>query len=577
MDAHSLETLAELLLDWEEGCRRGEERSAAELAREHPGLVAALDARIRILKLAKWLDAPSEAGEGPNDGDPDTDGTGDGAGRLLAGRYRLDRKIATGGFAEVWLAHDGQLDRTVAIKLPRPTRVESAETVLAEARRVARLIHPHILPVHDVGIEKDVCFIVSDYLDGGSLADRLADGPVAVESAVRWIAQVAEALDRAHGEGVIHRDVKPANILLNRQGDAVLGDFGIARAVAGQEPGSPLGTLRYMSPEQFAGRACTPQSDIYSLAVVLHEAICGTLPYDSEDLESFRCSIGSGDGILISPTIPKTLAAVCRKALSYCESERHASAGEFVQQLRKASTSGSRIAWVWPGVAAVSLVCGIAGLSLPRRQGRLDPDVASAGAAAASADLAAIVLQPSGLVPLLLAVGDPSVATLDCRTIGESLPYVVEAVNIRQYREWQEPPLSYFGPLHDGVEAKVVYRFDFPSEVRAVSLRCNCFCVDFRQERGGVGRGASAVDVSIDGESWHTLFDQIDPRDWGKKWILDGPLPDFVQGASSIWLRVRMLTEGCEDGEYSCAQFGRLIPEAPTVLRLVAELGPETE
>jgi len=166
MDAHSLETLAELLLDWEEGCRRGEERSAAELAREHPGLVAALDARIRILKLAKWLDAPSEVGEGGNVGAPDADGTGDGAGRLLAGRYRLDRRIATGGFAEVWLAHDEQLDRTVAIKLPRPTRVESAETVLAEARRVARLIHPHILPVHDVGIEKDVCFIVSDYLDG---------------------------------------------------------------------------------------------------------------------------------------------------------------------------------------------------------------------------------------------------------------------------------------------------------------------------------------------------------------------------------------------------------------------------
>lgn len=576
MDSRTLEMLADLLLEWEEGYRRGEELSAAELAREHPELAAPLAMRIRILKLARWLDVPIEAAEGPDDGEPPP--VCESPSRLLAGRYRLDRRVAIGGFAEVWLAHDEQLDRTVAIKIPKTTRVESADTVLAEARRVARLNHPNILPVHDVGIEKETYFIVSDYLDGGTLADRIGSGPIDSRFAIRWIAQVAEALDLAHRQGMTHRDVKPANIFLNGHGDAVLGDFGIARALAADDADSPLGTLPYMAPEQLAGQPCTPQSDIYSLGVVLHEALSGVLPYESKEPDALWRAITNGDGVRISAVIPKPLAAVCRKALCRNPAGRHPSAMEFAKEVRRAEASQLQ-AWPrWLGVQAMVLL-GISPVLLWCASNyatvfsRLTPVAVPLDQ---GIDLA---IQPSGLVPMLRPTGDPPRVSLECWTVGEMLPYVVEAANVRQYREWQDPPVNYFGPRRDGEEGKLVCRFDFPAPVQCVAVRFEAFCVDFLQDAGGEGRGASSVEISTDGKRWHSLHNHLDPPQWGRRWgLIDEVLPDNVRGAQSIWLRVRFLSSGCPNDDYTVAQVGRPRPDGKSpAFRLVAEIQPASE
>jgi eukaryotic-like serine/threonine-protein kinase len=268
------ELLADLLLRWEELRELGQDTPASELCRELPHLTDELARRIHVLKVTSWLDKPLTDEEPPLDNSSPT-----GEARTLIGRYRLDSLIAEGGFAQVWRGYDLELQRVVAVKVPKPSRLQSADAFMAEARRVARLKHPGIVPVHDVGREGELCFIVSEFVEGGSLGDHLVNGPPSQQQAIRWVIEIADALEYAHLHGVIHRDIKPANILIDHHNRALLADFGIAQSAnkAGKEALS-LGTLRYMSPEQLEGRGADPLSDIFSLGVVLHEALTGKLP-----------------------------------------------------------------------------------------------------------------------------------------------------------------------------------------------------------------------------------------------------------------------------------------------------------
>jgi len=190
MDPRSRELLGDLLIAWEDEYEKGRDIPAAELARDHPELVEPLGRRIRVLRATYWIDHPPDLSDDASGSDPSPPG-----GRVLAGRYRLDERIAVGGFAEVWKAFDAELERVVAVKIPKPSRLARNEAFLHEARRVARLRHPAILPVHDVGPDGDECFIVSEHMDGGSLAGRLAEGPLDPSQALRWTAQIADALD----------------------------------------------------------------------------------------------------------------------------------------------------------------------------------------------------------------------------------------------------------------------------------------------------------------------------------------------------------------------------------------------
>src|SRR5262249_18605700 len=174
------------------------------------------------------------------------------------GRYRVERVLGKGGFGLVYLAHDDQLQRLVAIKVPHRKLVDrpvDAEAYLTEARTVANLDHPNIVPVHDVGSTEDSpCYLVSKYIDGTDLATRLNQSRLSIHEAVELVAKVAEALQYAHEQGLVHRDIKPGNILLDKSGNPFVADFGVALREQDMGTGPRYaGTPAYMSPEQARG------------------------------------------------------------------------------------------------------------------------------------------------------------------------------------------------------------------------------------------------------------------------------------------------------------------------------------
>jgi serine/threonine protein kinase len=344
---HDEDLLSDLLLQWEELYERGQDTPADKLCGSNRNLVDELSQRIAALKATHWLNNPNPR---PTDeSSNDTQAAGSRPSRVLMNRYRLDQLIAEGGFAQVWRAYDTELQRIVAVKIPKPSRLESTDSFLAEARRVARLKHPGIVPVHDVGVENGTCFIVSEYVEEGSLGDQLSKFPPTPEQAVRWITEIADALEYAHLHGVIHRDIKPANILIDHHGRALLADFGIAQSANKTGGFAPsLGTLRYMAPEQLDGQSATPASDVFSLGLVLHEALAGKLPYSSDSLSVVRREIAQGLHKAVSHTIPVPLRPVCEKALNRDPQQRHTSATHFCTDLKTAwKKKPRRNPWWW--------------------------------------------------------------------------------------------------------------------------------------------------------------------------------------------------------------------------------------
>ncbi|MHB8293660.1 MAG: protein kinase domain-containing protein [Acidimicrobiales bacterium] len=209
-------------------------------------------------------------------------------GQVLNGRYRGVRLIARGGMAEVWQGHDLLLDRRVALKVPLVhlgSDLEFRERFRREALAAARLTHPGIVAVYDTGTDGDDAYLVMELVAGPSLKDELdRSGRLGVAEAVRIAAEAAAALDYAHASGVVHRDVKPANVLLADAGQVKVADFGIAEAgFAGRLTGAgmTMGTAAYLSPEQARGEVPDARSDIYSLGAVLYEMLCGRPPFDA--------------------------------------------------------------------------------------------------------------------------------------------------------------------------------------------------------------------------------------------------------------------------------------------------------
>jgi serine/threonine protein kinase len=275
----------------------------------------------------------------------------------MIGRYRVVRVLGEGSFGRVFLAADEELRRPVAIKVPHRDRVSSAkdiEAYLAEARTLARLDHPHIVPVHDVGKTDDgLCYVVSKFIEGSDLVRRVAEGRLPfLESAV-IIAQVAVALHHAHLKGLVHRDVKPANILLDTAGKPFLADFGLALREEDFGRGTGFaGTPIYMSPEQACGRGhqVDGRSDIFSLGVVLYELLTGRRPFrgpSQAELLSQITSVEPRPPRQIDDAIPKELERVCLKALAKRASERYTTAGDMAEDLNNFRAAGP----TYPGAA----------------------------------------------------------------------------------------------------------------------------------------------------------------------------------------------------------------------------------
>ena len=255
----------------------------------------------------------------------------------LEGRYAIERELGEGGMATVYLADDLKHERKVALKVLKPelAAVVGAERFLAEIKTTANLQHPNILPLFDSGETDGFLFYVMPYVEGDTLKDRLdREHQLPVGDAVQIATDMAEALDYAHRQGVIHRDIKPGNVLL-QAGKPVISDFGIALAVgvAGRgrltETGLSLGTPHYMSPEQATGdQTVGASTDTYALGSVLYEMLVGEPPYPGTTAQAVLGKIIAGKPVSATeerPSIPPNVDAAIRKALEKLPADRFAS------------------------------------------------------------------------------------------------------------------------------------------------------------------------------------------------------------------------------------------------------------
>jgi len=310
-------------------------------------------------------------------------------GDVIAGRYDLQEVVGTGGMSTVYRAHDRLLERTVALKVLHPhygSDTEHAQRFRHEARAVAQLSHPGIVTVIDRGESDERQFIVFEYVDGENLKQLSGRrGPLPVQQALELTLQIADGLAFAHAHGVVHRDVKPQNVLVDGDGSAKVTDFGIARSLDAEHgmtlTGTVLGTSAYLSPEQAAGERVTAATDVYSLGVVLFELLTGDVPFPGENAVAVAMRhLHEPPPSLLErrPDVPVRLAAAVERALAKDPARRFSSMDAFAAELRSCAAE--------PAAAAVQPTLVVPRTARPRRRrGRLPAVLGALGLLAALA------------------------------------------------------------------------------------------------------------------------------------------------------------------------------------------------
>jgi eukaryotic-like serine/threonine-protein kinase len=306
------------------------------------------------------------------------------------GPYEIVAPLGAGGMGEVYRARDTRLERSVAIKI-LPEGLASDPGVRArferEAKAISGLMHPNICALYDLGRQNGVDYLVMEYLEGETLASRIARGPLSTTQVLRYGAEIAQALHHAHRRGITHRDLKPGNVMLTSSGAKLL-DFGLAKLAhaervaphdalteAQRNPltaeGTIVGTLPYMAPEQIEGRELDPRSDIFSLGVILYEMATGQRPFGGTSSAALAASILSSDPPS-QPAIPPQLDRVIRTALEKEPDQRWQTAHDLARQLRwigEPSSGSQTIAGPapkrrWPMIAAGALIAIVAGATV---------------------------------------------------------------------------------------------------------------------------------------------------------------------------------------------------------------------
>jgi serine/threonine protein kinase len=302
---------------------------------------------------------------------------------LFDGRYRVMRKLGAGGMADVYLAEDEELGRRVAIKILNERHANDdsfVERFRREAKNAAGLSHPNIVSIYDRGEAEGTYYIAMEYLDGRTLKELLiARGPMPIGDAIHYTRQILNALRFAHKKGVVHRDIKPHNVMVDGDGRLKVTDFGIARAGASQmtEAGAIVGTAQYLSPEQARGAAVDQRSDLYSIGVVLYEMLTGNVPFTGEspvEIAMKHLSDTPRPPSSIRPEIPPDLDMVVLRALAKNPDDRFQTAEEMDAELAYIADGGSVTAITADAATAVlsgtSLANAPTAIAAPRRERR---------------------------------------------------------------------------------------------------------------------------------------------------------------------------------------------------------------
>jgi serine/threonine-protein kinase len=266
---------------------------------------------------------------------------------MLAGTYRLDERIGAGGMGEVWRAIDEKLDRVVAVKVMNPALLADPGFVhrfRVEARAMAKIRHPGVVAVYAFDDDASGAFLVMEYIDGGSLTDLLdRDKRLPPARTMDLMAQTADALQAAHERGIVHRDVKPANLLIRRDGTVVLTDFGIARMQEATQltpTGAVIGTWSYLAPEQVLGKPVTPRSDVYAVGLIAFECLTGRRPFDRGSPAATAMARLNDPPPTLAAGVPPEVCAVLERALAREPAHRWPSAAELAAACRRVTTRG---------------------------------------------------------------------------------------------------------------------------------------------------------------------------------------------------------------------------------------------
>jgi len=419
------------------------------------------------------------------------------------GPYEIVAALGAGGMGEVWRARDTRLDREVAIKVLPAGFAENEQLrqrFEREARSISQLNHPHVCTLFDVGVEAaaqggtPLHYLVMELLEGESLADRIAKGPLALPDVLKFGRQIAAALDAAHRQGITHRDLKPGNIVLTKSGAKLL-DFGLAKTVGeGAAPldgltsaptavkpltqqGTILGTFQYMAPEQLEGLEADARTDIFTLGTVLYEMATGKRAFQGESKTSLIAAIVSGQPAPISSmvaTTPPALDHVLRKCLEKDPDDRWQSAHDVASQLQWISEAGSQaavavppfgkrrwpVAWIgWVVAVAVAASWAVAVLTRqPAVPPLLETEIVPPEGVALSASYGGIALSPDGRKLAFVAHGPGERSRIWVRDLGSSSTIPLEST--------EDAALPVWSP--DG--KSIVYLVTFDRELREVPL-----------------------------------------------------------------------------------------------------------